>query len=375
VRGAAYSPSSLEVNVLDSEVIVRWSRAVFHCLVPCPSSPFVEYYIARRAYTLCHRVENVVGLQALRVADEHPRSAPVVELANVATLLGEHEAAEDPQVGDRRLAPMPSLIWRLALESLVRQAVEDIDSRHHRLSPKDGRHPPLLEEGPSHPHNRLVAPLDNAVLLRAVRHGVVVLNALISAVRREFSHGEFTAIVGVQYTQLAAALRLRSSLRTPDGLRSFSLTAEDHHPHVAGEVVDEQQEVTSSSRCGRCNRATQAPMHELEPLLGSEARLLGKGESPLLRQHADVAELLHVVEAWQVSHHLLGTKLLQGLEVKVPKVLVPLPRLIVPTSSEAEGLCHLHIKDIESICAFGYLGKKATMAIPNPQDSVLDLHA
>jgi hypothetical protein len=27
------------------------------------------------------------------------------------------------------------------------------------------------------------------------------------------------------------------------------------------------------------------------------------------------------------------------------------------------------------ICASGYLGKKATMAIPNPQDCVLDLHA
>jgi hypothetical protein len=61
--------------------------------------------------------------------------------------------------------------------------------------------------------------------------------------------------------------------------------------------------------------------------------------------------------------------------VKVPKALVPLPRLIVSTSSEVEGLCHLHIKDVESICASGYRGKKAMMAIPNPQDSVLDLHA
>jgi hypothetical protein len=214
--------------------------------------------------------------------------------------------AEDPQVGDHRLAPMPSLIRGLAVESLGRRPVEDIDSRHHHLSPENSRHPPLLEEGPSHPHNRLVSPLDGAVLLQAVRCGVVELNALISAVRREFSRREFAAIVNVQYAQLAAALHLRSSLRAPDGVRSFSLAAEDHHPHLAREVVDEQQEVTSSSRCGRCNRATQVPMHELEPLLGSEARLLGKRESPLLYQHADVAELLHVVEAWQASHHLLG---------------------------------------------------------------------
>jgi hypothetical protein len=292
----------------------------------------------------------------------------------VAKLLGEHEVAEDPQVGDYRLAPMPSLIRRPAVESLGRRVVEDIDSRHHRLSPEDSRHPLLLEEGLSLPHNRLVAQLDDAILLRVVRRGVVALNTLINVVRHEFSCREFTAIVGAQYSQLAAALYLRSSLHASDGVRSFSLTAEDHHPHVVGEVVDEQHEVTSSSRCSRCNRATQVPMHELEPLLGLEAHLLGKRESPLLCQHADVAELLHVVEAWQASHHLLSTKSLQGLKVKVPKALVPLPCLIVPTSSEAEGLCHLHIKDVESICTSGYLGKKAMMAIPNPQDSVLDLH-
>jgi hypothetical protein len=115
-------------------------------------------------------------------------------------------------------------------------------------------------------------------------------------------------------------------------------------------------------------------VHELEPLLDSEARLLGKGEPPLLRQHADVTKLFHVVKARQASYHSLGTKLLQGLEVKVPKSLVPLPCLVIPMSSKSEGLCYLHVEDIESIGASGYLGKKAMMAIPNPHDSILDLH-
>jgi hypothetical protein len=60
--------------------------------------------------------------------------------------------------------------------------------------------------------------------------------------------------------------------------------------------------------------------------------------------------------------------------VKVPEALVPLSRLIVPTSSKTEGLCYLHVEEVESIGASGYLGKKATMAISNPHDSVLDLH-
>jgi hypothetical protein len=115
-------------------------------------------------------------------------------------------------------------------------------------------------------------------------------------------------------------------------------------------------------------------VHEVEPLLSSEARLLGKGEPPLLRQHADVAKLLHVVKAQQASYHPLGTEPAQGLEVKVSEALVPLPRLVVPTSSKVEGLCYLHVEDIESIGVAGYFGKKVTMVIPNPHDSVLDLH-
>jgi hypothetical protein len=115
-------------------------------------------------------------------------------------------------------------------------------------------------------------------------------------------------------------------------------------------------------------------VHEFEPLLDSEARLLGKGEQSLLRQHADVVGLLHVVKAWQASYHPLDTEPLQGLEVKVSKALVPLSRLVIPTSSNVEGLCYLHVEDTESIGASGYLGKKAMMVIPTPHDSVLDLH-
>ena len=72
-----------------------------------------------------------------------------------------------------------------------------------------------------------------------------------------------------------------------------------------------------------------------------------------------------MVEAWQASHHLRGTEPLQGLEVKIPKALMPLPRLVIPTSSEIEGLCHLYVKDVEAICTSGHLGKKAAMAIPD----------
>jgi hypothetical protein len=69
-----------------------------------------------------------------------------------------------------------------------------------------------------------------------------------------------------------------------------------------------------------------------------------------------------VVKAQHASYHPLGTEPLQGLEVKVPEALVPLPRLIVPTSSKTEGLRYLHVEGIESIGTSGYLGKKTMMA-------------
>jgi hypothetical protein len=51
-----------------------------------------------------------------------------------------------------------------------------------------------------------------------------------------------------------------------------------------------------------------------------------------------------------------------------------MPHLVIPTNSKAEGLCYLHVEDVESICASSDLGKKATMEILNSHDSVLDLH-
>jgi hypothetical protein len=124
----------------------------------------------------------------------------------------------------------------------------------------------------------------------------VALNTLIRAVRREF-----VTVVGAQHAELAAVLYLRNGLHTLNGIRSISLVAKDHNPHIAIEVIDEQHEVASSSRCSQCYRATKVLAHELKPLLGSEARLLGKGEPTLLRQHIDVIELLHMVKAQHAS--------------------------------------------------------------------------
>src|SRR6185369_12117025 len=125
----------------------------------------------------------------------------------------------------------------------------------------------------------------------------------------------------------------------------------------------------------RCHRATQVPVYELEPLPGSEARLLGEGVLPLLRQHADVAELLHMVKAWEASHHLLGAEPLQGLKVEVPKALVPLPCLVVPASCKTKRLAHPDVEDVEAVLPSNHPGEKLATVVPDAEDPAVDHHA
>jgi hypothetical protein len=129
------------VDVVDYKVSESQSRAVVHRLVPSPASPFVEHDVMGDADVLCRRIEDAVGLDALRVANEDPWHAPVVELADVVELLGGHEAAEDVEVVDYRFAPVPGLVRRLAIKGLGGPAVEEMDDSHHRLPLVDCWHP------------------------------------------------------------------------------------------------------------------------------------------------------------------------------------------------------------------------------------------
>ena len=90
---------------------------------------------------LCCTIKDAVGLDALRVADEDSRRAPIVELAGVVELLGEGETAEHAEVAHHRLAPVLGLVRRLAVKGLGGRAVEEMDDSHHRLPPVDGQHP------------------------------------------------------------------------------------------------------------------------------------------------------------------------------------------------------------------------------------------
>ena len=98
------------MDIVDDEVSESRSRAVVHGLVPSPASPFVKHDVTGDADALYRRVEDAVGLDALRIADEDPRRALVVELADVVELLGERKAAKYAEVADHRFPPMLGLV-------------------------------------------------------------------------------------------------------------------------------------------------------------------------------------------------------------------------------------------------------------------------
>jgi hypothetical protein len=179
------------VNVVDDEVSESRGRAIIHHLVLSPASPFVEHDVLGVADTMCRRVKDVVGLDALHVADEDPLRAPIIELADVVELLGEGKTAEDAEMAHHQLAPVPGLVRRLAVKGLGGQAVEEMDGSHHHLPLVDCRNPSLLVEGAGGSHHHLVAVLNDVFLLWSVHLGEVALDPLIGAVRRELA-----AIVG-----------------------------------------------------------------------------------------------------------------------------------------------------------------------------------
>jgi hypothetical protein len=94
------------------------------------------------------------------------------------------------------LRPVLGLVQHLAIKGLGGRAVEEMDGSHHCLPLVDCQHPSLLEEGAGGGHHGLVVALNDAILLRGVRHGEVALDTLVSAAHRELSRRELAATVG-----------------------------------------------------------------------------------------------------------------------------------------------------------------------------------
>ena len=106
-------------------------------------------------------------------------------------------------------------------------------------------------------------------------------------------------------------------------------------------------------------------MHQLELLGGAVGGLTREGTTLQLGHHTGVVELLDVVDAGHAVDHLLLIELLQGFKVKMPKALVPAPRLIISVRGKVEGVRHLYMEHIKAIASSVHLGEKTVASIPD----------
>jgi hypothetical protein len=63
----------------------------------------------------------------------------VIQLVELAQVLGVGDVAEGLQMAHHQHAPMPGIIGDLALQASRRRAIEQMDYHHHRLPPILGR--------------------------------------------------------------------------------------------------------------------------------------------------------------------------------------------------------------------------------------------
>ena len=51
---------------------------------------------------------------------------------------------------------------------------------------------------------------------------------------------------------------------------------------------------------------------------------------------------------------------------------MPQPRLLYLSCSQADGLLHLQVEQVQPVLGPLHLGKKSLLPVPNPEDAVLD---
>jgi hypothetical protein len=85
--------------------------------------------------------------------------------------------------------------------------------------------------------------LDNAILLWAIWHHVLMMHALSHTVVSKLHRGEQISTISVKCLQLEAGLTLRSCLVVLDGSRCMILGRNRSYPHVPAKIIHKQQKV------------------------------------------------------------------------------------------------------------------------------------
>ena len=168
----------------------------------------VEGDVGRGDEALVVRAPHVVLARAVGDAGEEADLGLGVQLAPLA-LVDVHvgEAAEDADVAEVGLLAVPRLVRRLAVQGACGGAVLDPRRRLHGLAPVLVGQLRVLEHAARHLHERAVGALSLAVLVRAVRVGLLPLDVGLAQHVLEVLADVLAAAVGAQVLDLLVLVR------------------------------------------------------------------------------------------------------------------------------------------------------------------------
>jgi hypothetical protein len=92
----------------------------------------------------------------------------------------------------------------------------------------------------------------------------VALNANVDAVLKEAERRELATTISMQCAKFSLCLGLGSCLECLEHHHFFILGTQQCQPHVATNIIDEQEKVSLSSQCRRRDRPTQISVHECQ---------------------------------------------------------------------------------------------------------------
>jgi hypothetical protein len=228
------------------------------------------------------------------------------------------DAAESPQVMDRRLLAIPGLIRRHCVQRLRGGAVQEINHGVHSLPPEPPRDTLCLHHAAGNGDHGLIAALDDPILLGQIGSRQLSVNTVARHVLAELDRCELSALVCVQCLQLAPALYLHAGLEVLDGCCCLVLAGDQGEPHKATHIVDQQKKIPLAPRCSRLDRSADVTMDQFQVFFGLVDGLLRERRPLLLPNQARVAELVDMIDRRKTVNHGLSREAAKCLEVDVP---------------------------------------------------------
>jgi hypothetical protein len=140
---------------------------------------------------------------------------------------------------------------------------------------------------------------------------------LLVAVIGEAARRELPATIGAECSNLAARLCFSPRLECGERRQCLILRCQQHEPHIATHVVNQQEEIPLASRCRRRHRTTKVPVHQLQLLLRAKLGHSQECGTPLLPGEAAISHLIDMIDMRQPLHQLTLRQPFESVEIQM----------------------------------------------------------